>query len=242
MHVCDKLKMGYKELLEYGAVTIVVFGDSVTHGAEGHDIIDYEQVYWQRLRRMLNDTYRYMPVNVINSGIGGVTADMSVSRLERDVLCHHPDLVIVCFGLNDVNQPLDTYLNALRAIFAGCQQQGADVIFMTPNMFNTYVAEDVADVYREYAATTADMQNNGHMDRYMEAATALARDMGVTVCDCYAKWKAMAARGEDVTALLANRINHPTFAMHELFARELYALIMPNNAEKYPLTESTMYR
>ena len=60
-------------------------------------------------------------------------------------------------------------------------------IFMTPNMLNTYVADDTDESLREYAAKTAEMQNSGRMDKYMNAACDLANSMGVELCDCYSR-------------------------------------------------------
>ena len=46
MKIIDKLNMDYNGLIENGPITIVAFGDSVTHGAVGPDEFDYETVYW----------------------------------------------------------------------------------------------------------------------------------------------------------------------------------------------------
>ena len=241
MKITEKLQLDYYGLIEHGPITIVALGDSVTHGAVAPNEINYETVYWNRLRQKILSVRNYVPVNVINAGIGGITAAASLGRLDAQVLAHHPDLVIVCFGLNDVNDTLENYLGALRVIFEKCLQAGADVIFMTPNMLNTYVADDTAACHLDYAAITADMQNSGRMDRYMEAACALAREMGVTVCDCYAQWKALSVT-QDVTMLLANRINHPTCEMHELFAQALFTTIFADSPEIVSEADSTMYR
>jgi len=225
MRIKEKFGLSYEQLIENGPITIVAFGDSVTHGAVGAGEMNYDTVYWNRLRLMLQKTYDYVPVNMINAGIGGITAKGSIDRMEKQVFAHSPDLVIVCFGLNDVNGEMDEYIDALKRIFTRCQEAGCETIFMTPNMLNTYVAEDTEEQYREYAAVTAGFQNGGRMDSYMEAACSLARDMGVAVCDCYSKWKEM-AKSQDTTMLLANRINHPTTEMHKLFAEGLYETIM----------------
>lgn len=92
-------------------------------------------------------------------------------------------------------------------------------------MLNTYVADDTLDELKEYAEITAQMQNSGRMDSYMAAAVALAESMNIRVCDCYGEWKKLSAT-QDVTMLLANRINHPVKEMHELFAEELFKIIM----------------
>ncbi len=225
MRVKEKLKLEFDGLVEHGAVTIVAFGDSVTHGAVGPDEINYDTVYWNRLRKKLNGVRNYIPVNVINSGIGGITAEGSLGRLERDVFSYHPDLVIVCFGLNDVNGPLETYLSSLERIFDECNVRGVETVFFTPNMLNTYVAEDTVEELKAYAAVTAQMQNSGKMDTYMEAAVSLALSKNIKVCDCYKKWKEL-SKTKDITMLLANRINHPVKEMHELFAQSIFEKIM----------------
>ena len=61
---------------------------------------------------------------------------------------------------------------------------------------------------------------------------------GVSVCDCYGYWKEL-SKTEDVTQLLANRINHPTKEMHKLFADMLYEVIMSGAGEEQG-QESTM--
>ncbi len=242
MKIKDKINMDSNGLANNGAINIVAFGDSITHGAFGPGDIDYEAVYWNLLKRKIESVRKYVPVNVINSGIGGLTAEGSLARLERDVLFHHPDLVIVCFGLNDVNGPLENYVAALKVIFERCRDTGAEVIFMTPNMLNTYVADDADPAFLDYAAVTAEMQNGGKFDKYISAACDAALICGVTVCDCYAEWKKLYNEGVDTTTLLANRINHPTKQMHHLFADKLFETIFGSENTASAPEESTMYR
>ena len=239
MKIREKIMMDKAGLERFGPINIVIFGDSVSHGAV-NGYIDYEGVYWNRLKKKMNAFRDYIPVNMINSSIGGTTASASVSRLDSQVLKHGPDLVIVCFGLNDVNGALNSYTGALRTIFSACQAAGTELIFMTPNMLNTRLAPDTPKEHFEYAKKTAEMQNGGKMDEFMSAAVSLATEMGVTVCDCYAEWKAL-SKSEDVTLRLANRINHPTTEMHELFATKLYELILGEPSESKS-SDSTMYK
>ena len=239
MKIKEKINMDLEGLIKNGPITIVAYGDSVTHGAFNEGEIDYEAVYWNILKKKLNAKRNYVPVNVICAGIGGLTAQESLPRLESQVLAHSPDLVIVCFGLNDVNGELETYLNSLREIFTKLKRSGTEVIFMTPNMLNTYVAEDTAPHLVDYAGITANVQNNGRMDNYMSSAVALAQDLGVTVCDCYSDWKEL-NKTKDTTMLLANRINHPTREMHELFANRLLQAIFDEEISLSD-TVSTMY-
>lgn len=240
MKITEKIMLNRSGLEKYGPINIVAFGDSVTHGAFADGDIDFEAVYWNVLKKKIAAVRTYMPINVINAGIGGTTAKLSVERIDSQVLCHRPDLVIVCFGLNDVNGEKSEFLEALREIFARLLAYGTEVIYMTPNMLNTYVAADTADIHRKYAHKTAEMQNEGIMDDYIYSAKALAESLGVKVCDCYSKWRIM-SKTKDTTKLLANRINHPTKEMHELFADSLFECIF-DNSEISSTSDDTMYQ
>lgn len=239
MTIKDKIFMDRQGLTENGPINIVAFGDSVTHGALKNEI-NYETVYWNLLRKKILEVKDYVPVNVINAGIGGICAKESIDRLESQVLCHRPDLIIICFGLNDVNGSLESYLASLKTIFEKCSASGSDVIFMTPNMLNTYVADDTRECDREYAAVTADFQNSGKMDLFMSSATDLANKMNIPVCDCYSKWKEL-SKTQDTTQLLINRVNHPTPEMHKLFADSLFDMIFEDMPEVTSQNISTMY-
>ena len=226
MKISEKLKMNAEGIRINGAINIVAFGDSVTHGILGYNEVGYDTTYWNRLRNKILDIRNYVPVNVIDSGIEGITAKDSLERMDRDVFAHNPDLIVIMFGLNDVNFPLEEYTESLATMFARCSEKGIFTIFMTPNMLNTYVAEDTFEGYKTYAEKTAQMQKEGRMDMYIEAARKTAEGNNIPVCDCYSIWKEI-SNTQDTTLLLANRVNHPTREMHELFADE------PEILEKY---------
>ena len=223
--------MKIKEKLQAGQpVTLAFFGDSVTHGYfesfNGmHGTTDYGAVYHTVLRRRLAALYPDTEVTVINAGVGGDNAQKGLVRLAADVLDKRPDFVVVCFGLNDINGALDDYTAALGEIFDRLIQANIEVIFMTPNMLNTYVDDSLTGGLREYAHKTAQYQMNGRMDTFMAAGIQTAREHGAAVCDCYGEWKRRYEAGEDTTALLANKINHPVREMHGLFADKLLDMI-----------------
>ncbi len=228
---------------EHGPINVVICGDSVSHGAV-NGFFDYHTLYHNRLRLMIQQKHAFLPVNIINTAFCGMRANYADEHFERDVTTHKPDLVIVCFGLNDINYPMEDYLKSLTSIFDKCLANSFDCIFMTPNMLNTYVADETAEGLKGYAKTTASYQNEGKMDTYIAAATMAAGERGIPVCDCYAKWKALAAEGVDTTALLANHINHPTQEMHKLFAESLYETIFGEAYDGEPVVcnENTMYQ
>lgn len=241
MNIKEKLKLDYDGLVKHGAIHIVIFGDSISHGAFGDGEIDYDCVYHKLLKDKIHAINNYVPINVINAAIGGITAYASLERYERQALAYNPDLLIIAFGLNDVNMPLDVYLSSLKELFDKAVARGIDVVFMTPNMMNTYVAEDTPKQYYEYAKVTATYQTGGRLDTYMQEAVRVAKECGVKVADCYAKWKEI-SKTQDVTMLLANRINHPTREMHHLFADTLFDVIFDGEYTNNNTHTNTMYR
>ncbi len=230
MKIRDKINLDKDGLTKYGPINIVALGDSITHGMFKGSEIDYEAVYWNRLRKKIYEIKSYVPVNVINAGIGGATAKTAVDRVDSQVLIHKPDLITICFGLNDLCESLDVFISSLGEIFKKCKDSGAEVIYMTPNMLNTYIAEDILPCDKEYAKTTCEWQNSGKMDLFMEKACECAKSFGVEICDCYSKWKKL-SMSQDTTILLANRVNHPTREMHELFAQSLFDMIFSDETK-----------
>ena len=212
-----------------GTPVIAFLGDSVTHGAfeciQGDTAgcsFDFEAVYHARLQRMLLTVNPWLPVSVINAGVAGDRAPTALARLERDVIDHKPHVCVVNFCLNDLSETVEEYTAALREIFTRLTAAGIRPILLTPSMLNTYVHPDTIPMYRDFAAVTAAWHNSGHMDAYVDAARALAREMGVAVADAYARWKELEAAGTDVTECLSNYINHPTRELHQIFADVLF--------------------
>ena len=215
-------------------VTVAFLGDSVTQGcfeiyrtgAESIEtVFEAENAYSSDFKRIMGQLFPRVPLNIVNCGISGDNAVRGAARLETDVLPCHPDLVVVSFGLNDSCsglEKLSVYTDALRSIFGRLRQEGIEAILLTPNMMCSYIDCRIADeLCRSVAADVVKVQTGGVLDGYMEAARAVAAEEGAAVCDCYAAWKKMAAAGVDTTFLLANNINHPSRALHWLFAWSL---------------------
>lgn len=216
-------------------VTIAFLGDSVTQGCfecyikeDGkiETVFDYKSAYSTRLREMLNILYPSVQVNIINSGISGDGTENGKTRIERDILPFSPDLVVVSYGLNDACkgiEKLDNYRKNLREIFENVSLGGTEVIFLTQNAMNTKKSCHLKgdDALTKTALMTAELQSNGVMKAYMDAAKQVANECGVKVCDVYPMWEKMIAGGIDTTELLANKINHPIREIHYYMAMKL---------------------
>ena len=239
MQIIEKIKAKQMDLMGKPAVTIAFLGDSVTQGcfdvylqASGgiETYFDQENGYPRHLAKLLAMLYPTVPFNMINAGISGSRATQGLQRLEQDVLSHNPDLVVVCFGLNDCGggaEQVTDYTDALQQIFIRLCSAGVEVIFMTPNMMCTQVSDHVRDeVIRDCANQKSQLQNEGVLDLYLSEAKKICAEYNVPVCDCYAKWQQLHQNGVNITELLANKINHPTKEMNWLFAVSLLEQMM----------------
>ena len=219
--------------------TVVFFGDSVTQGCfdcyineEGviDTVFKQKNAYHRYFADILSYLYPTVPVNIINAGISGDNVTHACGRIHKDVLKFKPNLTVVCFGLNDCHRGIDgigEYTDGLRTIFSTLKNANSEIIFMTPNMCNTRVSQDIKDeILTDAAKSCMQIQNEGVFDVYIKAACDVAGEFNIPVCDVYAKWKKMQKNGVDITALLANSINHPSEKMNWLFAYSLIETMM----------------
>ena len=239
MKIIDKIKEKQNDLYARKPITIAFLGDSVTQGCfecyepvpEG---IETEFVaqwsYCETVKKILNKLYPRVPFTIINAGISGGSAYTGAKRLERDVLSYQPDLVVVCFGLNDSGggeNGIADFKSHLSGIFEKINDFGAECIYMTPNTMNYNVSPKVgSDFFKRIAEGFANRMKSGLMDKYVASGMEAAQENNVTICDCYSLWTTMENNGVNVTELLANKLNHPDKDMHNLFAYELVKTMM----------------
>ncbi|MBQ8526440.1 MAG: GDSL family lipase [Clostridia bacterium] len=234
MRIIEKFKAKAADNMNNPPVTIAFLGDSVTQGCfelyiESNNCIetvfDKNSAYHNYIAKIFSLLYPKVPVNIVNAGISGDNAPHGYERLERDVLSSNPDLVVVCFGLNDCNsgkEGLEKYTSALENIFVKLQEKDKEIIFMTPNMMNTTISPHIDnELIENMARGTQKIQLDGILDMYIDAAREVCAKNNVPVCDCYAKWKKLSESSVDITELLANKINHPTRDMNWMFAYSL---------------------
>jgi lysophospholipase L1-like esterase len=239
MKIMKKMALKAKNQYQHEGVTIAFLGDSVTQGCfeiykkennQIETVFDSRHSYERYVFDILTMLFPNVTVNIINAGISGDRAPSGLQRIQRDVLRHQPDLTVVCYGLNDCGtkeNSVETYVAALESIFEKIRAADSEIILMTPNMMNTKISPHLTDPdFIQVAKACAEKQNGGCFDAHIDAVRALCRRMGVPVCDCYAIWKRLSRNGVNVTELLANKINHPTREMNQLFAYELVKVMM----------------
>lgn len=233
MNFINVIKEKQRDWHGYRQPVIAFLGDSVTHGCFDLYIeeckiktyVNMDNAYHEKVRSILNTFFPTVPITIVNAGISGDTASQGLKRIERDVLSYSPDLVVVCYGLNDSGAEengIDTYVAALKSIFDSVRKNGKEVIFLTPNRITDRL--NVKSMHEEInvlTETILEKKQNDWLAKYIEAARNLCETECIPVCDCNRLWDILSDNDVDINSLLSNRINHPTEKMHWMFAYEL---------------------
>jgi lysophospholipase L1-like esterase len=148
-------------LLSGRTVRIVAIGSSST---EGVGASAPTRSYPAQLRALLNLALPATEFEVINLGVGGETAELTVQRLRREIPQQKPDLVIWQVGTNDGlrDVPLGEYEQTLRSALGFLRQRGDDVMLVGVQWT------------RKFAA-------NPHYVAVREANARIAGELGVTL-------------------------------------------------------------
>lgn len=205
-------------------IRIVALGDSVTQGLGVNPRMLGNDTYHEVFRQRLVERYPNRTFSVINAGVGGDSTGGALKRLQADVLDHRPDLVTVCFGLNDSfagKGGEDAFRGNLTQIVTRCQQSAA-VILLTPNMMATHDSPIVDPKYKDQIQQFVERQTSGTLGRYAQIIREVATSTSTPLADGYAEWIRRHDAGEDMTMWLINGINHPDARGHRILADELW--------------------
>ncbi len=112
----------FEKIHNHDSITIVYFGGSITEAAG-----------WRTYSSNWMREYFQLPyINQVNAAIGGTSSEFGAYRLERDVLSHEPDLVLVEFAVNDRKNDSLQVIKSMEGITRGIKKScpGADICFI----------------------------------------------------------------------------------------------------------------
>jgi len=210
---------------------IVAFGDSTT-AFRG----SIKKVFSQRLAEALSD--HGVSAWVVNSGVGSSTTRHARSRFDRDVLAHHPEVVIIMLGANDSaidvwKDPPATQSRVSREEYAEnlsyfcktLEAQGAKVVLMTPTPFRW-----TPKLKQLYGKPPYDVDDpNGFsapLAEYCEIMRKIASEQKVTLIDLFQAFQDYdRADGQSVDDLLLDGM-HPNDEGHRVITELLVPEIL----------------
>src|SRR5262249_18292990 len=143
------------------------------------------------------------------------------ARFQKDVLDHHPDVVVIMFGINDVavdvwktppasapRVSLADYRQNLTAMVQAIKAQGARVILMTSNPI--YWADATRNLYAKPPYLPDDVDGfNALLRDYVQAVREIAQKEGTGLVDVFAAFKSREAEPGHKPGSLARDGMHP---------------------------------
>lgn len=169
---------------------------------------------------------------VRNCGIGGQTSSQGLARMEKDVLSHAPDIVLILFGMNDhVITNTNGQSSVSEAVFRSnltematqACRHGIKPVFITPNavMEEYYYTRHPQQWYAPSGGVTA------LLAQYCEIIREVAESMHAPLVDLFAE-----SRRQDLSKLLRTPENggapdgvHPYGAGIPFYAEHILSVL-----------------
>jgi lysophospholipase L1-like esterase len=201
--------------------TAVAFGESTTAGGTATT----RKLCWvSRLADLINEA-QLQPVKMINSGLGAnLIAERSsyyeqsgkpaaMLRYQKHVIDHHPDLVLVSFGLNDARAgtPVGQFIQDLRHVILDIKAKTGAIIVVV----NAYFMTDF-DRYDPFK-----LGSIASFKAYNAAEEDLSRECDVLYADVFDA-EGMAPWTIDPDGVHANNLGH------RLVANKVFEILAKN--------------
>jgi lysophospholipase L1-like esterase len=209
---------------------LVAFGDSTTARRDKDNVVVYATLLDKAFAA------QDLSVNVVNAGIGGNDTTQARERFDRDVLAHHPDVVVIQFGLNDAAMDVwrdppatspriseSQYEANLLAFVQSLKQERAEPVLMTPNPVRW--SDSLRKLYGKPPHRLDDPDGyNVLVSRYAEIVRQVAKQEHVTLIDVYDRFQKYDKEpGKSMMDLLLPDGMHPNSKGHEQIAAWLLA-------------------
>lgn len=196
-------------------VTIVAFGDSITQ--VNHTTLG--GLNWTGYLSM--GLYEIFPkgFTIINSGIGGDSMAKGLARLDRDVLRFNPDIVILSFGMNDINDTTSAkFREQLREGVHRIREHGpCTIVLRTPNpMINMWSGQESIESPEQGKLVKRDLAS------FAKAICTVAKQEKTLLVDHYLLWKESmkSSCSQDLIKIMHDPI-HPNSLGHRRLYHEL---------------------
>jgi len=117
----DKCRNGQK-------VTVSFIGGSITQGCLA---TSEEKQYTHLVHEGIKSMFAGADIDYLNAPVGGTDSQLGVARVEREILSHNPDLLIIEFSVNDSDKPfyMETYEGLVRKVLNSACKPAVILLF-----------------------------------------------------------------------------------------------------------------
>lgn len=193
-------------------ISIVLLGDSISTGCNASGWgggAPFQPAYQDLLVRHLEEHYD-AKVKLTNLSVGGMSTPWGVTMIDQ-VVSHHPDLVVLAFGMNDsASRSAKEYRENTAAMIQATRE-------MLPESEFILVASMLGN--RDWVRLNHDV-----FPEYRDQLASLCRP-GIALADLTSVWTEFLNRKPD-SDLTGNGVNHPNDFGHRVYAQVMAALLI----------------
>jgi lysophospholipase L1-like esterase len=216
-----------KKLQMHAPLTVVAYGDSITHGLGGSrlsHIRPYLPPWPELVVHRLKEIYHDEKIQFFNSAQSGAESKWADKYAQPMVASLHPDLVTVAFGQNDFwSIPADTFSNNIASVIKTVRHRNpkAEFLLVSTMRFDpTYTTNaQYWNVVGDYAARLKAMTGPGVQFVDMTAIS---------------EWVYAAKKPKDCI----NDPLHPNDYLARWYAQSIVAALDPSSGQSPPQTEN----
>ena len=208
----DLLPKLAKRLAEKAPFRFLIFGDSITAGGNASGCTGIAP-YLPRFGELFAEDLARRSgceIDVINTAVGGMTADWGRKTAAENVAAYHPDLVLIGFGMNDGSGHCskEEFADRLRSIIETTRAANPECEFI---LVTSICANTKACLY----GTQADCA---------EGVRSL-KGKGIAIADMMPVHEELLTKKRYVD-MTGNNVNHPNDYLHRAYA-QIVASLMP---------------
>ena len=139
----DQLNRFFNKLKKEKRATIVFYGDSLTEGynssgtPQGGNIKPYAPSWPMMVTKYLERQYS-AKINYVNTAVGGTNTKWGIENHQERVNQHHPDLLVLEFGMNDGMLSKEEHALQIKEIINGVRKDNpnCDIVLLSPSLIN----------------------------------------------------------------------------------------------------------
>lgn len=135
----DKLSNLKKKMAGKEQLNVVFYGDSITWGANSSGMMKMEPYVDMWPIAVTNYLRSENPnIHYVNTAVGGMDSNWGKNNVQKLVVEHNPDLLVLAFGMNDVDKTVEQYTDCAREMIEAVRKgnPACDIILvatMLPN-------------------------------------------------------------------------------------------------------------
>ena len=201
-------------------LTILLNGDSISAASQDSKTLNippYQPGYGDMLIQSLKAHYGG-PINFVNTSVGGKDTNWAVNNIDANINDHHPDLLIIAFGMNDGSKTPEHFEERIRTMIRLVREKNplCEIILVATSLPNPILTDPKARFW-------------GNQEFFLERLNAIAADphMGgsIAVANITDMHRYLLSR-KNFLDLTSNNVNHPNDFFYRCYAQFLYGMLV----------------